>query len=145
MPRVFLFRLCLSMAVFFWPIAQSGASYLVERLQKYFCLISPTFFVSAIKLYFNFPFSCCVILNYHSAPLVQSSTNKADLDRVKKVTSFRNTSFYNKLSYTKYIVQIHIRVPSLTVTWNTTFLSCQFLTLFYKACIVWCHRCAVIG
>ena len=89
MPRVFLFRLCLSMAVFFWPIAQSGASYLVERLQKYFCLISPTFFVSAIKLYFNFPFSCCVILNYHSAPLVQSSTNKADLDRVKKSYKFQ--------------------------------------------------------
>ena len=55
----------------------------LERLQKYFCLISPIFFVSVIKLYFNFPFSCCVILNYHSAPLVQSSTNKADLNRVK--------------------------------------------------------------
>ena len=54
-----------------------------NAFRSIFGLYLLTFFVSAIKLYFNFPFSCCVILNYHSAPLVQSSTNKADLDQEK--------------------------------------------------------------
>ena len=70
-----------------------------NAFRSIFVLYLLLFFVSAIKLYFNFPFSCCVILNYHSAPLVQSSTNKADLDRVKNVTSF--TSF--KLIYARCV------------------------------------------
>ena len=68
---------------FFWPIAQSGASYLVERLQKYFCVISPNFFCIRYKALLQFSLFLLRHLNYHSAPLVQSSTNKADLDQEK--------------------------------------------------------------